>query len=143
MIPATIERWHEVVRTRDIAALDTLLADDVVFLSPVVHTPQAGKALTTGYLRAALNVLNNDSFRYLGSWYGTRSAVLEFGSVIDGVQINGVDIIEWNADGQIIRFKVMVRPLKAINLLHQMMGQMLAKLAASDSGTVQAPARPQ
>lgn len=143
MIPATIERWHEVVRTRDIGALDTLLADDVVFLSPVVHTPQAGKALTTGYLRAALNVLNNDSFRYLGSWYGTRSAVLEFGSVIDGVQINGVDIIEWNADGQIIRFKVMVRPLKAINLLHQMMGQMLAKLAAGDPGAVQAPARPQ
>jgi hypothetical protein len=139
MVPATIERWHEVVRTRDLGVLDTLLADDVVFLSPVMHTPQAGKALTTGYLRAALNVLNNDSFRYLGAWYGTRSAVLEFGTVIDGVQINGVDIIEWNAAGQIVRFKVMVRPLKAINLLHQMMGQMLAKLAAGDSGV----ARPQ
>lgn len=139
MVPATIERWHEVVRSRDLGVLDTLLADDVVFLSPVMHTPQAGKALTTGYLRAALNVLNNDSFRYLGAWYGTRSAVLEFGTVIDGVQINGVDIIEWNAAGQIVRFKVMVRPLKAINLLHQMMGQMLAKLAAGDSGV----ARPQ
>ena len=138
-VPAVIEHWHRIVNERDLGGLSALLADDVVFLSPVMHTPQAGKALTTGYLRAALNVLNNDSFRYLGAWYGTRSAVLEFGTVIDGVQINGVDIIEWNAAGQIVRFKVMVRPLKAINLLHQMMGQMLAKLAAGDSGV----ARPQ
>ena len=99
-----------------------LLADDVVFQSPVVHTPQRGKAITTQYLAAALQVLNNESFTYLNEWIGETSAVLEFQSVIDGIEINGVDIIAWNAAGKITHFKVMVRPLKAINLLHQMMG---------------------
>ncbi len=123
--PAAIERWHQVVTTRDMALLSDLLDDDVVFLSPVVHTPQQGKALTTAYLTAAMHTLNNDSFRYLSQWYGTRSAVLEFATELEGIQINGVDIIEWNDAGRIIRFKVMVRPLKAINLLHQMMGRAL------------------
>ena len=111
----------------DPALLDALLAEDVVFESPVVHTPQAGKALTTGYLRAAAQVLGNSTFRYLNEWYAEGSAVLEFACEIDGISINGVDMIFWGTDGRITRFKVMVRPLKAINLLHQMMGAQLMK----------------
>ena len=117
----TIERWHEAARARDPAALDALLADDAVFLSPVVHTPQRGKAITTRYLAAALEVLGNSDFRYIEQWVGPSSAVLEFTTVIDGIEVNGVDIIGWNAEGRIDRFKVMIRPLKAIEVVRQRM----------------------
>ena len=110
---------------RDAAGLETLLADDVVFESPVVHTPQRGKAITLKYLSAATAVLGGDTFRYVGEWFGESSSVLEFVTTLDGLEINGVDIIGWNAEGRIDRFKVMVRPLKAINALHQAMGAKL------------------
>ena len=120
-----IGRWHQIVGSKDATALNALLADDAVFESPVVHTPQLGKAITFQYLHAALHVLNNDSFIYLNEWHAERSAVLEFQSTIEGVVVNGVDIISWNDAGLITRFKVMVRPLKAVNKLHEMMGRML------------------
>ena len=125
---AVIQAWHDVVRRRDMAALQRLLADDVVFHSPVVHTPQRGKAITFQYLMGAMHVLNNASFRYEREIVGERDAVLEFATEIDGIQINGVDLIRWNDDGQITDFKVMVRPLKAVNMLHQKMGAMLEQL---------------
>ena len=123
-----IDAWHHLVQHRDMAALKTLLADDVVFHSPVVHTPQRGKAITTQYLTGAMQVLNNASFRYERQIVGDRDAVLEFATEIDGVQINGIDLIRWNDAGQIVDFKVMVRPLKAVNMLHQKMGATLERL---------------
>ncbi len=129
MNASLLSKWHLIVKTRDTAGLADLLADDVVFESPVVHTPQAGKAITHKYLHAALHVLNNDSFTYLREWATPTSAVLEFQTTIDGVVVNGVDMIEWNAAGKITHFKVMVRPLKAMNKLHEMMGQMLQRLS--------------
>lgn len=126
MTDTVIHRWHEVVRTKDLAALAALVSEDAVFESPVVHTPQQGKAITVKYLAGALSVLNNDSFRYLNTWTALDSAVLEFATEIDGVTINGVDLIWWNEAGLITRFKVMIRPLKAINLLHRLMGEKLA-----------------
>src|ERR1700739_2079066 len=125
MTHPAIDRWHAIVRSRDGRDLNNLLAEDVLFESPVVHTPQHGKAITSKYLAAAMHVLNNDSFVYLHQWFGPTSAVLEFQTICDGIMINGVDMITWNVDGQITHFKVMVRPLKAINKLHEMMGQML------------------
>jgi hypothetical protein len=125
MQPPVIERWHHLVASRDLAMLSQLLDPQVVFESPVVHTPQVGKAITHAYLAAALTVLNNRSFRYLGEWFGEDSAVLEFETEIDSIRMNGVDMIWWNAEGRITRFKVMVRPLKAINLLHQLMARAL------------------
>ncbi len=122
-----IAQWHNVVRTGDASGLDDLLADDAVFYSPVVHTPQVGKAITTMYLTAALHVFGNGSFRYVREVVGESDAVLEFETEIDGIAVNGVDMIKWNDDGQIIEFKVMVRPLKAINLIHQKMAAMLAR----------------
>jgi ketosteroid isomerase-like protein len=122
-----IERWHVAAKAADPAQLDALLADDAIFESPVVHTPQVGKAIVTAYLTAAFEVLNNEHFHYLGEWIGEGSAVLEFATELDGVKINGVDMIWWNAEGRITRFKVMVRPLKAINTVHALMG---AKLTA-------------
>ncbi|HSV51337.1 MAG TPA: nuclear transport factor 2 family protein [Burkholderiaceae bacterium] len=125
MTHPTIENWHRIAKAKDLPGLQALLADEAVFESPVVHTPQRGKAITFKYLAAAFEVLNNDSFTYLNQWYGEKSAVLEFQSVCEGIAINGVDIIEWNADGKIVHFKVMVRPLKAVNKLHELMGRML------------------
>ncbi len=122
-----VEGWHRIVETLDGSGIPALLAEDVVFESPVVHTPQAGRAITTKYLQAALKVLNNDSFHYVEEWIGERSAVLEFACEIDGIRINGVDIIRWNEAGLITHFKVMVRPLKAINMLHQKMGETLMR----------------
>jgi SnoaL-like domain len=125
----TLATWHALVESRDMRALDTLLHDDVVFHSPVVHTPQRGKAITSLYLQGAMFVLNSEHFRYEREIVGPRDAVLEFTTQIDGVHINGIDLIRWDDEGRIVDFKVMVRPLKAVNALHQKMGEMLQRLA--------------
>lgn len=127
-----LELWHACVAQRSPAILDLLLADDVVFHSPVVHTPQRGKSVTTLYLTAALHVLVNESFHYTKEVVADRVAVLEFETSIDGITINGVDIISWNEAGKVVEFKVMVRPLKAINLLHQRMAATLQSSAPSE-----------
>jgi hypothetical protein len=105
-----------------------LLADDCVFHSPVVHTPQQGGDRTAGYLSAAIRVLGNSTFRYVRQVVAGRDAVLEFEAELDGIHINGVDLIHWDEAGRIIDFKVMVRPLKAVNLLHQKMAAALSQL---------------
>lgn len=126
-----IDTWHRVLKERNVQALDTLLAPDAVFHSPVVHTPQAGRAITKAYLAAALQVLGNESFRYVREVRQGRDAVLEFELELEGIHMNGVDMIRWNEQGQITDFKVMVRPLKAINLLHQKMAAMLQAKSAN------------
>lgn len=120
-----LSTWHHLVRTRDTAALRDLLADDAVFHSPVVHSPQRGRALTHAYLSAAFQVFFNDSFRYVREVVQGHDAVLEFEVEIDGILVNGVDMIAWNELGRIVDFKVMLRPLKAINLIHQRMAALL------------------
>lgn len=123
-----VSDWHRLVATRNVGGLDALLADDVVFHSPVVHTPQHGKAITTQYLSAAFHVFFNDTFRYVREVVGPRDAVLEFEVVIEGVHVNGVDMIRWDDSGRIVDFTVMVRPLKAITLIHEHMAAMLRRL---------------
>lgn len=129
MTSSPLATWHDVVRTHDTAALKTLLADDCIFHSPVVHTPQVGKAVTYQYLSAAFKVFFNDSFRYVREVSGPFDAVLEFQVEIEGLTVNGVDMMTWNEAGQIVDFKVMIRPLKAVNLIHQAMGAMLTSAA--------------
>ena len=123
-----IDAWHEFVHSRDVGLLEKLLADDVVFHSPVVHTPQRGRAITLLYLRGAMQVLGTPTFRYEREIRGERDALLEFVTEIDGITVNGVDLIRWDDAGRIVDFKVLVRPLKAINVLHQKMGELLAQL---------------
>lgn len=127
-IPEVIQIWHKAIAQQEIQFLDTLLADDVVFHSPVVFTPQEGKMITTLYLTAAAHVLGGEKFRYVREVYGERDAVLEFETELDGLYLNGVDLIRWNEANQIVDFKMMVRPLKAVNKIHQMMGAMLAQM---------------
>lgn len=120
-----IDIWHRLVRERNPRGFDALLADDAVFLSPIVHAPQRGRAVTAVYLAAAFQVLCNPGFRYVREIVGGTDAMLEFETEIDGVVVNGVDLIKWNEAGRIVEFKVMLRPLKAINLVHQRMAAML------------------
>jgi len=127
-----IETWHNIVEKRDAQGLDALLADEAVFHSPVVHTPQVGKSITKKYLTAALHVFFNESFRYVRELQGNRDAVLEFEVRLDGITVNGVDMIKWNDAGKITEFKVMLRPLKAVNLIHQKMAQALQAEAGID-----------
>jgi hypothetical protein len=119
-----------------VAGLADLLADDVVFHSPVVHTPQRGKQITMQYLAAAFCVFSDPGFRYVREISDRHDAVLEFQVEIDGIAVNGVDMIKWNDEGRIIEFKVMLRPLKAINLIHQRMGELLARNVRSSAAIV-------
>jgi hypothetical protein len=125
-----VARWHRIVRERDSAGLDALLDAEIVFFSPVVHAPQRGKAIAAMYLGAALHVFGNPTFRYVREIVGDRDAVLEFETEIDGVLVNGVDLLRWNDAGRLVEFKVMLRPLKAINLIHERMGAMLQRAAS-------------
>jgi hypothetical protein len=117
--------WHRVAKGRDVKGLYNLIAEGAVFHSPVVHTPQVGKEITFKYLSAAFDVFFNDSFEYVREVQGERHAVLEFELVLQGIKINGVDMISWNEAGLITEFKVMIRPLKAVTIIHQHMGAML------------------
>jgi len=128
---ANLARWHAYMEGgSDPALLAAMLAEDAVFHSPVVHTPQAGKAVVMAYLVAASHVLGNDTFHYVRELVDGDEMMLEFVTELDGTTINGVDIIRWNAAGKIQDFKVMVRPLKAINKVWEMMA---AQLAAAKS----------
>lgn len=121
-----LDSWYSFMTSHDRTALWDLLHPDAVFESPVVHSPQRGRDITFKYLASAGKVLGGPGFTYVGEWTSANGAVLEFKNVIDGIEINGVDIITFDAEGRITNFKVMVRPLKAINMLHRLMAEQLA-----------------
>ena len=131
MIPEIIQKWHTVVETKNINLLDDILADDAKLYSPVVHTVQEGKQITKMYLIGAAMTLGNDSFKYVREVYDDGFALLEFETVLNGIFVNGVDMISWNSDNKITDFKVMIRPLKAVNAVHQIMGEALMKMNKS------------
>jgi SnoaL-like domain len=124
--PAALDGWHRVAELRDPAGLDALLAEDCVFRSPAVHTPQEGKVVTTAYLSAALVVLG-PTLAYRHEWWDEESAVLEFTAELDGLSVHGIDMLRWDAAGQLTEFTVMVRPFKGLTKLMELM---LAELTA-------------
>ena len=138
---SAVEKWYEVMKSNDMDKLDELLAEDVVFYSPVVYTPQKGKDITKMYLMAAGGVFgegtkdamsdsnkSKSNFKYIKEIIGEKSALLEFESEMDGIYVNGVDVISWNEEEKITEFKVIVRPLQAVNMLHQKMQAMLESM---------------
>ena len=127
-----IEAWHEVVKTGDVKILDEILAKDVVFFSPIVFKPQKGKAITKAYLTAAYKTFDGTDFHYVKELVEEQQAILEFNTEIDGVLIDGVDIISWNEQGKITEFKVMVRPFRAIEKVGEKMKEQLSKLGTLD-----------
>jgi hypothetical protein len=147
MIERVIEKWHAHLRGQLPGGLDELLADDVVFYSPIVYTPQAGKAITTLYLEAAGQTLPgeattpaggsgegapDEAFRYTKTVMADDTAVLEFETTVEGKYVNGVDIIRCNDQGRIIEFRVMIRPLQAVNLVHAQMAETLERMKPPD-----------
>ncbi len=150
MIEQVVEKWHAYVRGRLPGGLDELLDDDVVFYSPVVYTPQEGKAITALYLRAAAQTLPGDApapgapaattsghsegpgFRYTKQVLTGDTAVLEFETTVEGTFVNGVDIIRCNDEGRIVEFRVMLRPLQAVNLVHRQMAAMLERMKPAE-----------
>jgi hypothetical protein len=122
--PPAVRAWHAVAESGDLALLDELLADDVVFRSPAVFAPQGGKALTARYLSSAIVVLG-PSLRYISEWHDPVSAVLEFEAEIDGTYVQGVDMLRWNTDDKLVSFTVMVRPIRGLQKLIELMGRQL------------------
>jgi SnoaL-like domain len=122
--PPALRSWHAVVESRDPALLDGLLADDVEFRSPAVFTPLRGKEATTRYLAAAIAVLG-PTLRYTGQWYSESSAVLEFEASLEGRYVQGVDMLRWNDDGALVSFTVLVRPLRGLEKLIELMARQL------------------
>jgi len=123
--PSAVRSWLAVVESRNLALLDDLLADDVEFRSPAVFAPQQGKALTARYLSSAMAVLG-PSARYVSQWHAHSSAVLEFEAELDGFYLQGVDMLRWNDNDKLVSFTVMVRPMRGLQKLIELMGQQLA-----------------
>jgi hypothetical protein len=122
--PLAVRSWHAVAESGDLALLDDLLADDVVFRSPAVFAPQPGKALTTRYLSSAIVVLG-PSLRYVSEWHDATSAVLEFEAELDGSYVQGVDMLRWNGEDKLVSFTVMVRPVRGLQKLIELMAREL------------------
>jgi len=122
--PPAVRSWHAVVESGDPALLDDLLADDVVFRSPAVFAPQEGKAVTKQYLSSAMVVLG-PSLRYVSEWHDETSAVLEFEAELDGLYVQGVDMLRWNGEGKLVSFTVLVRPMRGLNKLVELMARQL------------------
>jgi hypothetical protein len=137
-VPGPVARWHAIAETGDLTALDDLLADDVFFRSPAVHTPQLGRDLTRAYLTAAMVVLG-PTLRYVREWYGERSAVLEFEAVLDGLSVHGIDMFVWDDDERLIEFTVMVRPMRGLQKVIELMAAQLAVMVEDQSGAQQSP----
>ena len=138
-IDTTLERWHAHLRGELDGGLDALLHRDVVFLSPVVFTPQVGIDVTKLYLGAAGGTLGGEpaddngsdadgSFGYTKTIASGHHAMLEFETSVNGKYVNGVDILTCDDDSMITEFKVMIRPLQAINMVHEQMRAMLEQM---------------
>jgi hypothetical protein len=144
MIEDVVAQWLAYMSGEVPGGLDDLLDDDVVFYSPIVFTPQRGKEITSLYLQAAGQTFagsnssgkrdsdSGERFHYTKSVIGGDTAVLEFETTMEGKYVNGVDIIRCNGEGRIIEFRVMIRPLQAVNLVHQQMAAMLDSMSSPD-----------
>ena len=123
-----LPRWHDLVESRDPSGLRDLIAEDAVFRSPAVHTPQEGRDLVHLYLVGAMTVLG-PKLEYVDEWTHERDAILEFRTVVDDLEVSGIDRITWDDEGRIIDFTVMIRPVKALHVVIEKMGEELARLA--------------
>ena len=127
-----LKRWHEVIEGGSSPeALSAMIREDAVFHSPVVHTPQVGRPIVVAYLSAAGQTLGNESFEYVRELVDGENAMIEFQTTMDGIHVNGIDLIRFDEDGNIVDFKVMVRPLKAVNKVWEQMAAMLEKMKGS------------
>ena len=126
MTAAVIDRWLSVIESGRTSQLDDMLAPDAVFYSPAVFAPQHGREKTAAYLRAAEQMFSGTGFHYVEKWIGPNSAVLHFAAEVDGLSVEGIDMIHWNDEGLITSVKVMIRPFKALQGVIGKMAELLA-----------------
>lgn len=127
MTHPVIQRWLEVIESGRTDELDDMLTEDAVFYSPAVFTPQRGRATAVAYLRAAEYMFRDTGFHYVEKWYGDNSAVLHFAAEVDGLSLEGIDMLHWNDDGKITSVKVMIRPFKALQGVIGKMAELLRR----------------
>jgi SnoaL-like protein len=129
MTPPVIKRWLDIIENDRVSEIEGLLAEDAVFYSPAVFSPQEGRDKAVAYLTAASKMFSGTDFHYVEQWYGERSAILEFAATVDGRYVNGIDMIHWNDDAKIVSFKVMMRPLKGLQAIMPKMAELLTALS--------------
>ena len=123
-----LDTWHKFVNERNIHELNSFISDDVTLFSPVVFKPIKGKFMVTMYLQAAAEIIANDSFKYVREVVDKQNAILEFETEINGLSVHGVDMLQFTTDGKLKEIKVMIRPLKGVNVVHQKMAEYLEKI---------------
>ncbi|MDN5895515.1 MAG: nuclear transport factor 2 family protein [Nocardioides sp.] len=129
-----LARWHEIVESRDPSGLREMIAEDAVFRSPAVHSPQEGRDLVTAYLAGAVAVLGQD-LTYDDEWIREHEAILEFHTRVDGLDVSGIDRITWDDAGKIIAFTVFIRPVKALHAIIERMGEELTRISEESAGS--------
>ena len=127
----SIAHWHEMLANRDMSILNELLADDIVFRSPVAFNPYPGKPVVFFILSNVIQIFEN--FTYHREFYTEDglNVVLEFSANIGDKKLKGIDMIRFNEDGQMIDFEVMIRPKSGIEALATLMGQRMAQAPSS------------
>jgi len=123
-----LDTWHKFVNERNIHELNSFISDDVTLFSPVVFKPIKGKFMVTMYLQAAAEIIANDNFKYVREVVDKQNAILEFETEINGLSVNGVDMLQFTKDGKLKEIKVMIRPIKGVNVVHQKMAEYLEKI---------------
>ena len=127
----SLEKWHEMVQAGNLSDLNDLLADEVVFRSPVAYKPYEGKQVVFFILTNVIQVF--EDFTYHREFYTEdgENVVLEFSANVSGKSLKGIDMIRFNDRGQIIDFEVMIRPMSGLAALAEQMGQRIAQYQAT------------
>jgi hypothetical protein len=117
----TLEGWHRFVASGDAAILRPLLAEDIVFRSPIVQSPIPGRAATLLVLSTVAQIFEN--FTYHRTFVAdTHNAALEFAANVGKWQLKGIDLVKFNERGEMIEFEVMIRPIKGLQALAEEIG---------------------
>lgn len=129
---ASLNQWHEMIRSGDLSALPGLLDPNAVFRSPMAHTPYPGAPVVSMILNTVFNVFQDFAYHRELATDDGLNVVLEFSAMVGEKQLKGIDMIRFNEEGKIVDFEVMVRPLSGLQALGEEMGRRLgAYLAAS------------
>ena len=123
VVAESMKRWHTMIDTRDLSALSNLLSDDVVFRSPMAHTPYPSAPVVAMILSTVINVFEN--FRYHRDFASVdgKNVVLEFSAEVGGKELKGIDMIQFDEQGKIVEFEVMIRPMSGLQALGEEMGR--------------------
>jgi hypothetical protein len=131
---ATLQQWHAMINTADLKGLPGLLDANVVFRSPMAHTPYPGAAVVSMILNTVFQVFEEFKYHRELATADGLNVVLEFSATVSGKELKGIDMIRFNEQGKMVEFEVMVRPLSGLQALGEQMGQRLGAYLAASKG---------